>query len=351
MGKWYEKKGLAGVLIAAALGVVTAFPVLAAGNTVSSVRISFTDNLEVGEILEPAVASKTSGISIDSVTWGKDREKWTPGKKVAATITLSVDDDREFASSYGSKSCKISGADFSSAKGSGNKLTVIAHYYPVVELDAPETAGWSVGNKYKAVWKKADYATGYQIILYRDEKRLRSMDVSGTSVDLSEYMKKEGYYYYEIRSVGKTKNDAKYRKVSEYVSSTDQPLDDLGDTEGRWKNYAEGKKYRAEDGEYVANEWYKISDQWYYFDDQGYCVIGWKKLGNTWYYMNGDGIMLTGWQKIKDIWYYFNEDGSMAEGWKMMAPGQWYYFNADGSMAANTIVEGKHLDASGLCID
>ena len=164
MGKWYEKKGLAGVLIAAALGVVTAFPVLAAGNTVSSVRISFTDNLEVGEILEPAVASKTSGISIDSVTWGKDREKWTPGKKVAATITLSVDDDREFASSYGSKSCKISGADFSSAKGSGNKLTVIAHYYPVVELDAPETAGWSVGNKYKAVWKKADYATGYQII-------------------------------------------------------------------------------------------------------------------------------------------------------------------------------------------
>jgi len=246
---------------------------------------------------------------------------------------------------------EISGADFSSAKGSGNKLTVIAHYYPVVELDAPETAGWSVGNKYKAVWKKVDYATGYQIILYRDEKRLRSIDVSGTSVDLSEYMKKEGYYYYEIRSVGKTKSDSQYRKASEYVSSTNQPLDDLGDTEGRWKNYAEGKKYRAEDGEFAANEWYKISDQWYYFDDQGYCVVGWKKLGDTWYYMNDDGIMLTGWQKIKDIWYYFNEDGSMAEGWKMMAPGQWYYFNADGSMAANTIVEGKRLNASGLCID
>ena len=53
--------------------------------------------------------------------------------------------------------------------------------------------------------------------------------------------------------MGKTTNDAKYRKSSDYITSSDRYLDDLGDTEGSWKNYADGKKYVDENGQIVIS--------------------------------------------------------------------------------------------------
>ena len=52
-------------------------------------------------------------------------------------------------------------------------LKVTVTYYPVVWLESPEEAGWSASNHMKAVWKKVDYATGYQIRLYRAEMEKR----------------------------------------------------------------------------------------------------------------------------------------------------------------------------------
>ena len=80
-------------------------------------------------------------------------------------------------------------------------------------------------------------------------------------------------------------------------------------------------------------------------------MSGWILTDGKWYYLGEDGVMLTGWQKIKDIWYYLNADGSMAVGWVMAEPGKWYYMNPDGSMAANAVVDGKHLDSTGYCVD
>lgn len=343
-------KGLAGVMLAGALCLLGVVPVFAAG-TVSSLSLVFEDRYETGEIQEPEITCRTLGVSVDSVEWSKDAEDWTPGKKVTATLTLSSDDGRSFLSSYGTSSCKVSGATLVLAKGDGATAQVKVSYYPVVQLDSPDRAGWSAADRMKATWKKVEYATGYQIRLYRDDIYLRTLTVTGTSKDLSEYMTKEGYYYYEIRAIGKDTNDAKYRKSSEYIMSTDQAMDDMGDTEGRWKNYIDGKKYQAKDGTEITGQWFKIKDKWYYFDENGYAVTGWKQLGPTWYYMDPSGVMLTGWQKVDNVWYYLNGDGSMATGWRMTAPGQWYYLNPDGSMAADTIVDGKHLNASGLCID
>ena len=164
-------------------------------------------------------------------------------------------------------------------------------------------------------------------------------------------MNKEGDYYYMIRAVGKNENDRKYRVSSEYLLSSDRVVEDLGDTEGKWRNYASGNKFQTTDGTYVVKQWYRIGGQWYYFDEDGFAVTGWKQVDGAWYYMNTGGVMQTGWQKIGDLWYYLNVDGDMATGWKETSPGKWYYLNADGSMAANTVIDGKHLDASGLCID
>lgn len=343
------KKLGAALALGTALVLMTVFPVLA-GTYVSSIRLTFTNKYEVGEILEPEVQCGTSGLSIESVSWNKEVEKWKPGSKVTATILLSSS-GKDFAATYGTKFCKISGATLLKAVKEDEYLKVTASYYPVVQLDSPDDAGWSSASKTKAVWEKVEYATGYQIRLYRDEDYIRTIDATGTSKDLSEYMNKEGYYYYEIRAVGKDKDDAKYRKSSEYLMSSNREMAELGETGGRWRNYSEGKKYRREDGTYVTGQWEKIVGKWYYFKDDGFAATGWKPVSGRWYYLDGEGVMLTGWQKIEDVWYYLDADGAMATGWREAAPGQWYYLTESGAMAANTVVDGKRLDASGLCID
>ena len=172
-----------------------------AAQTVSSMRITFTDKYEdPGVISEPEISCSTSGVEIESVEWSKDVEKWKPGTKVTATLTLSSG-EKEFSSSYGAKTCQIYGASLSKAVKTDDDLKVTVTYYPVVWLDSPETAGWSASNHNKAVWKKVDYATGYQIRLYRDDNYLRTIDVTGISKDLSEYLGQEGNYYYEVLSL------------------------------------------------------------------------------------------------------------------------------------------------------
>ena len=334
----------------AAMLVLTAIPAFAA-QTVSSMRITFTNKYEdPGVIEEPEITCSTSGVEIESVEWSKDIEKWKPGTKVTATLILSAD-GKEFSNTYGSKFCQISEGTLGKAVKEDENLKVTVSYTPVVWLESPETAGWSASNHNKAVWKKVDYATGYQIRLYRDDSYLRTIDVTGTSKELSEYMGREGNYYYEVRAVGKTTNDAKYRKSSDYTTSSDVYLDDLGDTEGNWKNYEQGKKYVSETGETVTSQWYRILGTWYYFDENGYMATGWRKVNDRWYYLESDGKMATGWKQLGGKWYYLDADGSMATGWRQTNPGQWYYLNPDGSMASSTVINGYQLDASGVWVN
>ena len=350
MVKGFRIKGLASIMLAGVFCFCAAVPVLAAG-TVRSLNLRFEDQYELGVIVEPEITCVSAGISIDSVTWEKDTDQWKPGKKVTAVIEVSSDGGREFLSSYGAESCKSSGARLTSAKGDGDTAIIKASYYPVVQLDSPEEAGWSAENPQKAVWKKADHATAYGIRLYRDGYLVRNITATGTSKDLSEYMTKEGSYYYEIRSMAKDDSDRKYMKSSEYLTSSGKLLDDMGDTEGRWRTYTDGKKYEGADGEVVKDQWYKIMNQWYYFDENGTAATGWRQIDGIWYRMDPEGVMLTGWQKVDGVWYYLNPDGSMAVGWIMDSPGQWYYLNSDGSMAADTVIDGCRLDPSGLWVE
>ncbi len=338
-------------LIVSALTIfVSVFPAAAAGS-VSSIRITFSNNYEVGEILEPDITCSTRGVDIDSVSWSKSISTWTPGKSVTATLTLSS--DSEFLDSYGKNTISVSGADFSSAKkNSDGDLTVKVSYKPVVELDCPEEAGWSATDSTKAVWKKVEYATGYEIELYRDGCYQRTIKATGTSVSLKEYMTVEGEYFYTIRAVGKDTEDKKYRKTSDYTVSSDKLLDDLGDTGGYWRNYSAGRKYEREDGTYPSSTWEKILGDWYYFNEEGYALTGWQKLGEHWYYLDPDsGAMLTGWQEIDGTSYYLKDDGTMAEGWIEIQPQRWCYFLGNGSMAKDMMIGDYYVDSDGVYYD
>ena len=336
-------KWLTGACLTAALGAMIVFPALAGTETI---KLVFSNSYEVGTILEPEVYTTTRGVEVESVEWGKDPSKWKPGQKVNVTVTL--DSEQTFSSSYNAKSLKISGGSFVSAKRESGDLIVKAAYYPVVQLAAPESAGWSKQAENTASWKKVDYATGYQLKLYCEDRFIRTINTTTNKADLTEYMTQEGYYYYEVRATGKDTNDQRYFKDSEYTTSEDKELEDLGDTNGKWKNYTTGKKYVKENGAYATNEWCKIIGKWYYFDESSYMVTGWKQLGPVWYYMDQNGIMQTGWIQDNGVDYYLNKDGSLAIGWVQKTLTDWYYYYPNGTMAVNTVIDGYAVNEKGI---
>lgn len=352
-GKQRIYKWILGTAVVVLFFIMAMFPSRADG-TVSSIRLVFTNQYEEDTVCEPDITSRTAGVDVEEVKWSRKVENWQPGSKVTGTLILTS--DKEFLSSYGSKTLKIDGSNvsFSSAKAkSDGTLEVKVTYHPVAQLGYTEEAGWGNEEHTIASWKRVKYATGYHLRLYRDDRLVQTLTVTGTRKDLKEYMKTAGYYYYEISATGKDANDRKYRKDGEYILSGNRIVeeDELGDTDGRWLNYAEGKRYQSEDGTNPANQWKLIDSDWYYFDENGYMVTGWRQVGGIWYYMGTNGVMLTGWQQVNGIWYYLNDNGSMATGWKETAPGSWYYLNADGSMAVDTVVDGWQLDASGLRVN
>ena len=217
-------------------------------------------------------------------------------------------------------------------------------------LAAPESAGWSKVSEMTASWKKVEDANGYQLKLYRDEQYLRTVDSKTNKMDLSEYMVKEGEYYYEVRAVVRNTRNGRVSKSSEYMMSETMELTDLGDTEGSWKNYTAGKKYRKEDKTYATAEWYKIRGKWYYFDANSYMMTGWIQVGGPWYYMGQDGVMQTGWIQVDGATYYLKEDGAMATGWVQYTPSTWYYFYDNGSMAVNTVIDGYVVNEKGIWV-
>lgn len=315
---------------------------------ITSANVTFKSEFGQGEILEPQISTTTSGLSVKDVIWSHDISKWKAAKSERVSVTLSSE-SKIFAKSYNRTSCKISGAQFVSAKALDDySLEVKVDYVPVVTLGTTSQAGWSDSAKTKALWDKVEFATGYQVNLYADDKLVKKISVSTNNADLSSYMDKDAVYYYEVRATGNTSEDKKYLKEGAYVTSEDTVVEFEGDTSGQWK----GDTYRQEDGSKAINCWKQVLNDWYYFDAAGNRQKGWLQSGQRWYYMNpADGKMMTGWQFINNKWYYLNTaGGEMMTGWMQTSPGTWYYLYQDGGMAANTSVGGYWVDASGKWI-
>lgn len=348
---------LTGVTAAAAV-LGSAYTVYAS-TTITNLGVRVVSNYdsEEGAVLEPTVTVSGSGFDTEDVSWSKAVDKWNPGSRVTGTIYLTPQEGWNFFTSYstnssnaGYKRISISGADLVSAKrdNEDGSLTIKFNYYPVIQLGVTEKAGWSDATKTKAVWKKVPYATAYQLRLYTgDDSYERTLTLEGTSVDLSQYITKEANYFYEVRATSKDSSDSKYRKSGEYVTSTDNFIENLGEVGGRWQTFNEGAKYTDEQGIQAANGWRYILGFWYYFDENGYAATGWRNIDGKWYYMNAEYKMLTGWLNIGDNWYYTDTSGAMVIGWYQTSPNDRYYFYEDGRMAVSTVIDGYVLNESG----
>lgn len=355
--KFGWKKALAGVVAAlAVMGTVfTAYGAV----KVSNLSISVKDSEEEGVLAEPVISVSPSSCELSAVQWSKDVEDWKPGKAVFGTLTITAANDREFESSYTGSKCSVSGADFRGAsadKDDAGVLEVNIRYTPKVKLGVTEQAGWSDAKKTRASWKKVPYATQYEIRLYQNDTWIKTLETTGTSLDLGAYIKAEGDYYYAVRAKGKTTEERKYLLTGEYVNSEDvltMDSGELGDIGGSWHNDQKGRRYRLASGDTPSAQWLMVMGEWYYFDEDGYVVTGWfeDKESTLWYYMDDQGKMSLGWKEILGTWYYFNTDGQMQTGWIQAKPGEWYYLNPDGSMAADTVIEGYRLGSDGRMLE
>lgn len=332
-----------------------------------------TDFGEPEEIPEPKITVSGTGCSLVDYQFKKDYEDWKPGKKVRLEITVGAEEGKYFPVSLSRSECKVTGAEFVSAKAlDESMLQVKVDYYPITVLGTTEKAGWSSGQHRRATWKAVEHAPGYNLVLYGDDKVVKRVTVSNTNVDLSDYMQDvDKTYYYEVKAVPVTKDDKKYFKEGDYVTSTDQELDwtDMDDSgssgssssggsgsvysgtvssSGADGGSLKGSGYVLPDGTRAANTWKKVRDTWYYFDRNGARQTGWLNDAGRWYYFNANGMMQTGWVQDGAHWYFMGPDGDMQIGWVQTGPGRWYYFGADGAMLVNTVIDGWTIGSDGL---
>lgn len=350
----------------------------AQSSVIESVSVSFkTVYGEPEEIPEPEVTVSGKSCSLGDVQYRTDYDNWKPGRKVRVEVTVVAEDGKYFPATLNRSKCKVTGADFVSAKAlDDSSLQVKADYRPVTVLGDTQKAGWSSTSKKKAVWKSVEYAPGYTLTLYGDNKVVKRITVESNSVNLADYMTDmDKTYYYEVKAVPVTSDEKKYLKEGQYVTSTDQEFDweDYEKEEKRSQGPGDGGSFKGDnyvmpDGSKATDTWKLVSGKWYYFDGSGSRVKGWLQTGGRWYYMDQGGAMCTGWLSPGDgFWYYLGENGDMLTGWIQPSPGKWYYlepdgrmktgwFNdngswyyldGDGSMAVNRTVDGWNIGQDG----
>ena len=350
----------------------------AQSSVIESVSVSFkTVYGEPEEIPEPEVTVSGKSCSLGDVQYRTDYDNWKPGRKVRVEVTVVAEDGKYFPATLNRSKCKVTGADFVSAKAlDDSSLQVKADYRPVTVLGDTQKAGWSSTSKKKAVWKSVEYAPGYTLTLYGDNKVVKRITVESNSVNLADYMTDmDKTYYYEVKAVPVTSDEKKYLKEGQYVTSTDQEFDweDYEKEEKRSQGPGVGGSFKGDnyvmpDGSKATDTWKLVSGKWYYFDGSGRRVKGWLQTGGRWYYMDQGGAMCTGWLSPGDgFWYYLGENGDMLTGWIQPSPGKWYYlepdgrmktgwFNdngswyyldGDGSMAVNRTVDGWNIGQDG----
>jgi len=316
------------------------------------------------EIPQPQITISGSGVSIGDIYYKTEYENWKPGKKVRIEITVDAAQGKYFPVSLGRSKCRVTGADLVSAKALDNTtMQVKVDYTPVTVLGDTALAGWSSLDSEKAVWKKVDYAPGYALTLYGNDKVVKRMTVTDNSVSLKEYMTDpDKIYYYQVKAVPVTAEQKKYLKEGEFITSKEQDVDDSEEEEKEKKHAAtsqssstgpgiagslKGDNFVMPDGTLAVNTWKLVEGIWYYFNAEGNRTRGWFLYGGKWYYFDGNGCMKTGWVDTGNgTWYYLNPDGDMKTGW-FYDKNIWYYLNNDGSMAVNRSQDGWYLGADG----
>lgn len=338
---WYTT-----ALTSICISVLTAVQVYASDITSVSVTLKKDKEVEAG-VLYPVeiTVSDYTNYELSDYEWSRPYEDWEAGKKVTASVQLSIKDKYLDDYSFRKISAYCSGGKVLSAKGTGDTATVKIEYIPSLKLKAPESAYWDPQDDGFAKWERVQGADSYrvEILVYDDEngtwRNKGTKTVTKNKCDLTEYLinYQDKEVSFQVQAIG----DPDFTTKSDFVLCEDEAV--LEDTSiyGKIDLLENGIKARDEDGNPITG-WQQVLGNWCYFNEKGITVTGWQQIGN-WYYFDQTGKMQTGWQNINGNWYYLKSSGEMLTGWYQDGPNaEWYYFLPSGEMGRNwQYISGK----------
>lgn len=331
-----------------------------AAEKVTSIPIWFSEyREEPGEVWSVSDVTTGGSLTVTAADWSSEYPEWKPAQAVTLSVTVETKDGYAFPNSK-LKATASYGDVASVQRKSSSEAVVKINYKPKMTLLPPD--GLYLDG-FELFWNRADFAGGYEIDIFRDGSRTKTVSVSGkntVSYNLSSYLTDDGndsVYDIRMRAVGPKGNSYVYD--SAYVSLDEQVTPDDGRSTVLGTFYGSGdwRYFIQPDGSRAAG-WQLINNAWYYFDpNTGYAHTGWFTDGVNTYLMNReDAKMMTGWQQEDGKWYYLNpgtvssvpQGAMIRSGWITEGPGGiWYYLHADGHMASNETVDGYYVDGSG----
>ncbi|MBQ2204348.1 MAG: hypothetical protein II411_00460 [Lachnospiraceae bacterium] len=227
-----------------------------------------------------------------------------------------------------------------------------------------------------ARWNVDGRATKFEVVLYRDGRRVNTRTVTSTSVSFASDMSRGSYdYYFEVRPYNYytgwgqwVESDTIYIDGSRYYD------DDYYDSYRHRNSYHQNGPHYSNDVSYAVNEGPPVNQnnnqqptnnqnanaqnitvpdpQWVYENLNGivtgsfveafggwhflyvngvYATNAWVNSNGKWYYVDLTGTMVRGLYTINGVTYYLNQDGSMATG-AMNINGTNHYFDSNGAM-------------------
>lgn len=257
-------------------------------------------------------------------------------------IYLHMDaDDYRFSSALAHRGVTVKGGTLVSADLQQDELVLVVRLNEIKgQFAAPDTAVWTTegygsGN---ATWtfrgEQGNLSSGaYDVVLRRGETEIKKLEAfRGESYDFFPYMKKEGTYSFQVRTVPSTEAERNAGKRSEWTESggmvltADQVSNGTG--QGEWILDGENWYFQFPDQSRNTSPWFMVNTKWFLFDAEGRMLAGWQVKDGQTYYMDYKDGMLEGWQKIDGVWHYFH-------------PGA-------GGMAVNTTIDGYVIDGNGV---
>ena len=223
-----------------------------------------------------------------------------------------------------------------SASGTSMSVTVTLPKTSAGDNGALEVSDINWGDDDSPIisWDKADYASKYEVKLYRNNSIKDNVTTSGTSYDFRSKIREngKGSYTVKIRAVASNGTKGNWTESDEF-DVDDDILSNLGgqssnnngsnagpngansNSTGAWLKDNVGWWYINADRSYTINNWQQINGNWYYFDNRGYMMTGWLKspYSGKWYWLSKEdgsnlGKMLTS-QWVDNNRYYVDGSG------------------------------------------
>lgn len=193
-------------------------------------------------------------------------------------------------------------------------------------------------NNRTARWSVEGRANKYEVILYRDGRRVTTKTVTGRSRNFSSEMSRgEHEYFFEVRPYNSVtgwgsfeQSDSIYVEKSDYNppipyypsgitptyngpgEGTNVPMPQtIFNPLGQWMQVNGYWHFLYSNGVYAVNSWLQIANKWYYVDASGNMAIGLVTINNSTFFFNPDGTMATGTIIINGITHFFDINGKM----------------------------------------